>query len=112
MKKQEFYTLEDFVNSGIIKKVTDETMNNIQNSLAEVPKGHLPEHVVLPIQNKDRLAEREYMIAYSCEQYGPYSHSQILTLLMQGEITKETLIWRSGLNNWTTIGKCLDFIGA
>jgi hypothetical protein len=31
---------------------------------------------------------------------------------MKGEITKETLIWREGLNNWSPIGECMDFIGA
>lgn len=111
MKTQEFYTLEDFVNSGIIQKVTDDTMANIRNALMEVPKGHLPEHVVLPVLKKDNMKDREYLIGHNGEQHGPYSHSQVLTLLMRGEITKETLVWRNGMNNWTRIGECLDFIG-
>lgn len=112
MKNQEFYTLEDFVNSGIIQKVTNDTMANIKSTLTEVPKGYMPEQVTLSTLKKNNIAEREYMIGHNGEQYGPYSHSQILTLLMKGEITKETLIWREGLNNWISIGECMDFIGA
>lgn len=110
MKKQEFYTLEDFVNSGIIKKVTEDTMANIKSGMMEVPKGHMPQHVVLPIF-QEKQEERQYMVGLNGEQYGPFVRSQILELLVKGEITKQTLIWRGGMASWVELGDCLDFIG-
>ena len=110
MKKQEFYTLEDFVNSGIIKKVTDDTMANIRSGMMEVSKGHMPQNVVLPIFQEQK-EERQYMVGINGKQYGPFVRTQILELLVKGEISKETLIWREGMTCWIKLGECLDFIG-
>jgi hypothetical protein len=39
------------------------------------------------------------------EQQGPYSEEQISKMLLDGEITSETLFWQEGMSEWKTLAE-------
>ncbi len=44
-------------------------------------------------------------IAVDGQQTGPFKMDKILAMIAQGEITKETLVWKKGMDNWLPAGE-------
>ena len=49
------------------------------------------------------MPSTQYYVGINGQSMGPFSYSQIQQFIMTGEVTQETLVWKTGLINWTTI---------
>ena len=56
---------------------------------------------------KDNLpkSDASILLAIDGQQYGPFTKAEVLEQIRRGEITTETLMWRSGMLEWTPIIK-------
>jgi membrane protease subunit (stomatin/prohibitin family) len=46
--------------------------------------------------------ENSYFIAVNGQQTGPYSVAELEGQALNGQLTRLSLVWRQGMNNWTT----------
>jgi len=50
----------------------------------------------------------EWRIAVKGEQRGPYSLEQVRTMLAEGRLPPDTLVWKPGMANWAPIGSVAE----
>lgn len=50
-------------------------------------------------------------IAEQGQQKGPFNLQQLQQMVGQGQVTRETLIWKQGMQNWTAAGQVQDLAG-
>ncbi len=50
-----------------------------------------------------------YHVAVDGAQQGPYDQATLKTMVANGSVTKETLVWSNGMANWTKAGDVADF---
>jgi membrane protease subunit (stomatin/prohibitin family) len=55
------------------------------------------------------LPGNQWHVAINGAQQGPFDESTIQNLVNQGQITRESLIWKTGMSNWTQAGEVSDF---
>jgi len=112
-KNQGFNTMDSLANSGVNQAMTQQTLNNIQTMQTPMPQGHLPQHVVLPIFQKDAAKKDEgqslqFFVIIGGTQKGPFTLEQVKGLAMADVIDENTQVWMSGLPNWTDLKTCLS----
>lgn len=47
----------------------------------------------------------QYFVAVNGQQQGPYDMATLTNMVQQGSLTKETLVWKNGMANWTPAGQ-------
>jgi len=50
----------------------------------------------------------EWRIAVKGEQRGPYSLEQVRTMLAEGRLPPDTLVWKPGMANWAPVGRVAE----
>lgn len=50
-------------------------------------------------------------VAEQGQQKGPFNLQQLQQMVGQGQMTRETLIWKQGMQNWTAAGQVQDLAG-
>jgi hypothetical protein len=50
----------------------------------------------------------QYFVAVNGQQTGPFSISQLQQMVMSGQFTPNTFVWKQGMQNWEEAGKLLD----
>ena len=50
------------------------------------------------------MAERTWFFASDGKQQGPYAEEQFRTLVAQGVVTADTLVWSEGMSGWQRAG--------
>jgi hypothetical protein len=50
------------------------------------------------------MADRKWYIANAGRQDGPYSDEQLRVLIAGGRVDADTLVWSTGMENWTKAG--------
>jgi len=50
----------------------------------------------------------EWRIAVKGEQRGPYSLEQVRTMLAEGRLPPDTLVWKPGMANWAPVGSVAE----
>jgi hypothetical protein len=58
------------------------------------------------------MADRKWYIANNGRQDGPYSDEQLRALIASGKVDAETLVWSTGMENWTKAGAIPGLIGS
>ncbi len=53
----------------------------------------------------------EWFYGAAGTQAGPHSEEEIRNLISSGTISRETLVWHQGMNDWTAAGKIQQFFG-
>lgn len=112
-KNQGFNKMDDNVNSVINQAMTQQTLNNIQAMQTSMPQGHIPQHVVLPIfqkeaAQKDNGQSLQFFVIIGGVQKGPFTLEQVKGLAIADVIDENTQVWMSGLPNWTDLKTCLS----
>jgi hypothetical protein len=49
-----------------------------------------------------------YFVAVNGQQQGPYVMQVLQQMVQQGTLTRETLVWKQGMANWTKAGEVED----
>ncbi len=52
-----------------------------------------------------------FFIAVNGQQKGPYDANAITEFINQGEIQRETLVWKAGMSNWAQVSTLPEFAG-
>jgi len=51
-----------------------------------------------------------HVIGEGNTQTGPHTHRQVQMMIQQGRIAAEALVWRAGMEGWTTVSECGEFV--
>lgn len=101
MTPQSFNTLDNMQENHSFEKATAQALNSIHATQTGL---------TMPVINADDYAsstkkgeEDQYLLAINGQQQGPYTKDQIAAMIRMGQITVETLLWRSGMMDWTPI---------
>ena len=52
----------------------------------------------------------QYMIANNGNQLGPYTIPQVEQMVQNGSLTKDTYVWKSGMNQWELAGNVSELV--
>lgn len=52
----------------------------------------------------------QYMIANNGNQLGPYTIPQMEQMVQNGSLTKDTYVWKSGMNQWELVGNVSELV--
>ena len=107
--KQNFNTLENQVFSKAVQNMTQQSLESIRTMQTPVHQGFIPEHVTPAIfQQKENPVQ--FFIVVENERKGPFTRSEIEGLLSMGQIDYTTLAWVNGMDNWSSLQTCFQFI--
>jgi hypothetical protein len=83
---------------GTVGAGLGQMMGNAMHGVAQSPQTPPPPPVTV------------YMIFLDNKQSGPYTIQQLQGMIMSGQITKETLVWKQGMSNWEPAGNTSDLV--
>ena len=107
--KQNFNTLGNQAFSKAVQNMTQQSLESIRTMQTPVHQGFIPEHVTPAIfQQKENPVQ--FFIVVENERKGPFTRSEIEGLLSMGQIDYTTLAWVNGMDNWSSLQTCFQFI--
>lgn len=107
--KQNFNTLENQAFSKAVQNMTQQSLESIRTMQTPVHQGFIPGHVTPAIfQQKENPVQ--FFIVVENERKGPFTRSEIEGLLSMGQIDYTTLAWVNGMDNWSSLQTCFQFI--
>lgn len=113
LNNQGFNTLDNLSHSNAVQDMAQQTLHNIKTMQTQMPQGRMPEHVVLPIfqkqdvNNNNKQIEQHFFVIVNGEQKGPLTQEQLKGLAIADVINVDTLVWMPGLPDWTDLKTCL-----
>jgi hypothetical protein len=54
------------------------------------------------------LPTAQYFVAVNGQQTGPFNLSQLQQMVISGQFTPNTFVWKQGMQNWEEAGKLID----
>lgn len=112
INNQGFYTLDNLANSAATQQMSQQTLQSIQTMQTPMPQGHTPQHVVLPVFQKQaeqaKAATPQFFVAIDGQQKGPISLEQLKGLAICDVINEASPVWMQGTPNWTDLKTCLS----
>jgi hypothetical protein len=101
MNPQSFNTLDKMQEDNTFQKTVRQSMEGIHAAQTGLK---------MPVLNADEYGisarqgeEPQFLLAINGEQVGPYTKDQIGAMIRQGQISVDTLLWRSGMLEWMPI---------
>ena len=64
--------------------------------------------VMLPPLVAQVQSDVNYYVNVTGQTYGPYSMSDLVQFVNQGRLTRNSLVWREGMNNWMVAGTLVE----
>lgn len=86
-------TAERFMEIGIGMNLARQMGRMMNQTMAESPP-----------QNPSTGPQRLYYASLDGKQAGPFSETEIVRLINDKKITRETLVWHQGMNQWKPAG--------
>lgn len=120
VQRQGFNTLDTLANSAVTQTMSQQTLQSVQTMQTPMPQGHIPQHVVLPIFQKQAEQQQQQQAAASAapalqffviingQQRGPVSLEQLKGLAICEVIDENSQVWLQGTPNWTDLKTCLS----
>lgn len=72
--------------------------------------GHIAsEHLNINPQNVPPIPVTLYYLAINGAQQGPYNFEQVKQMISSHSITSDTLVWKEGMANWSTLSSLSEF---
>lgn len=113
LNNQGFNTLDNLAHSNVAQDMAQQTLQNIKTMQTPMPNGHVPQHVVLPIfqkqtENKDcKQTDQQFFAIVNGAQKGPFTLEQVKGLAIADVINVDTQVWMPGMSDWTDLKTCL-----
>lgn len=113
LNNQGFNTLDNLAQSDAMQSLAQQTLQNIQTMQTSMPNGHIPQHVVLPIFQKQEVNDncknkkQQFFAIVNGAQKGPFTLEQLKGLAIADVINVDTQVWMPGLSEWTDLKTCL-----
>ena len=111
---QGFNTLDNLANSAATPTMSQQTLQNVRIMQTPMPQGHIPQHVVLPVFQKQTEQQQQpaapalqFFVIIDGQQRGPLSLEQIKGLAICDVIDENSQVWLQGTPNWTDLKTCL-----
>lgn len=114
LNNQGFNTLDNLAHSNAMQDMAQQTLQNIQTMQTPMPQGHIPQHVVLPVSQKQQLnngekqTEKQFFVIINDAQKGPFTLEQLKGLAIADVIDVDTQVWMPGMPAWTDLKTCLS----
>jgi len=70
-------------------------------------RGTVPSYADITAANSAAEAKKmqiRYSVAVNGKQTGPYSYDELRQLVSKGELTKDSLVWKEGMQQWAAAG--------
>lgn len=107
--KQGFNTLDNLASSQAVQNMTQQSLHSIQAMQTPTIQGYVPEHIT-PAIFQAKQQEIQFFLVVNNERRGPFTRNEIDGLLATGQANYQTLAWATGMNNWSTLQACLQFV--
>lgn len=112
---QGFNTLDNLANSDVTQTMSQQTLQNVRTMQTPMPQGHIPQHVVLPVFQKQAEQQQQqpaapalqFFVIINGQQKGPVSLEQLKGLAICDVIDENSQVWLQGTPNWTDLKTCL-----
>ena len=114
---QDFNTLDNLSRSDANQRMSRQVLQNIQTMQTPLPKGHIPQHVVLPVFNNEPNVPTgaqkgyQFFVIINEQQKGPFTLEQLKGLAIADVINVDTKVWMPGLSDWLDLKTCLGSLG-
>lgn len=114
LKNQGFNSLDDLAQSNSVQNMAQQTLQNIQTMQTPMPNGHIPQHVVLPVFQKQNAnstttqKEWQFFANINGVKKGPFTLEQLKGLAIADVIDTDTLVWMPGMPEWVDLTTCLS----
>lgn len=97
MDSNNFYSTDRLIEFGLGMAVAQQMVKSMNETMTTM---HIPgaQNTMNPTQKK--IPERVYYAVFEGKQAGPFSETEIARLIADKKLSKETLIWHPGLDNW------------
>lgn len=101
MTPQSFNTLDSMQENHSFEKTVRQSLDNVHQAQTNLK---MPQIDADQYGNATKpVPEEQFLLAINGQQQGPYTKDQISAMIRMGQITVDTLLWRSGLIEWTPI---------
>ena len=113
LNNQGFNTMDNLANSNMVEGMSRQTLQSIQAMQTPMPQGHIPQHVVLPVLQKQEAGkpghpeQQQFFVAINGTQKGPFTLEQVKGLAIADVIDIDTPVWMPGMSEWTDLKTCL-----
>ena len=113
LNNQGFNTLDNLAHSNAMQDMAQQTLQNIQTMQTPMPQGHVPQHVVLPVFQRQEAAQKaetnelQFFVIVNGSQKGPFTLEQVKGLAIADVINVDTQVWMPGMPAWTDLKTCL-----
>ena len=81
------------------------------SGLATASRPHAPPQPVAPLPTPGAAAAEWHVLLAGNNQSGPHSPQQIQSLIQQGQVAAETLVWKAGMAGWVAIAQVTELAG-
>ncbi|MBO4634383.1 MAG: DUF4339 domain-containing protein [Bacteroidales bacterium] len=100
MTPQSFNDTEKLLRTHAYEEVAKETQDALRSAQMSLKMQTISAENYIP---KPEEVKELFLLAINGEQKGPFTKMDIQRMLHEGTITTETLLWRSGLLEWTPV---------
>lgn len=114
LNNQGFNTLNNVAQSNVAQDMTQQTLQSIHSMQTPVAQGHLPQHVVLPMFQKQETPQQsipssnyQFFAIVNGAQKGPFSLEQLKGLAIADVINEDSMVWMQGMPEWVALKICL-----
>jgi len=102
MNDDSFFSIDRLVEFGLGIAIAQQMVNTMNNALTYM---HVPGSV--PSMQPDM---RFYYAVIENKQAGPFTEQELIRLVNEKRISKETYIWKPGMSNWDLAGNVQDIL--
>ncbi len=89
MKDDNFFSLDKLVELGISINIANEMVSTMNNSLTQ--------------EKLNIEASSKYFVVHNDNVFGPYLVSEIIQMISEKIIFKETYVWKEGMQYWDIV---------
>jgi len=97
MDDKSFFSIDRLVEFGMGMAVAQQMVSAMNHTMQNM---HIP-GVNNPMTQPQKL-ERVYYSLIDGKQAGPFSETELVRLINDKKLTKETYVWYTGMNEWKT----------
>ncbi len=96
MDNNSFFSVDRLVEFGMGMSIAQQMVNTMNQTMKSM-------YIPGSIQSMPQPVQHIYYVAIDGKQVGPLSDTDVMALIQQGKINKDTLSWMPGMPTWQPI---------
>jgi hypothetical protein len=101
MDNNNFNSIDRLIEFGLSMAVAQQMVKSMNEAMSTAYIPGAQNTMNNPTQKK--IPERVYYAVFEGKQAGPFSETEIARLIGDKKLSKETLVWHPGLDNWKPV---------